>query len=302
MKSPVSLSTGVTYDRTSIQRWLDNGNNTCPATMQVLDSKDFVPNHTLQRLIQIWYNNNSSNHSQSAKPPQFRSLSSTQIADLIKQLLQGRIAKPVSFESFVKILCFASESADNRRFLSANDKFIDHLIVTVSAEVGSGPGSDPDLLEAVLKILHLIIASRDNNTSHVREKISNSCEFIPSLVRAVKTGRPGSRVAAVGITEELTHHPESKKPVFDHQELVPELLELVKHGKLEKDGEIQAVLSCLISLTSSRRNKIKLVRAGGVKLVGDIISVHGGACGDKRGWKLCSNDNKQANEGFEIGE
>nr|VDD52127.1 unnamed protein product [Brassica oleracea] len=36
MRSPVSLCTGVTYDRASIQRWLDGGNNTCPATMQVL--------------------------------------------------------------------------------------------------------------------------------------------------------------------------------------------------------------------------------------------------------------------------
>ncbi|PKI42264.1 hypothetical protein CRG98_037380 [Punica granatum] len=35
MTSPVSLSTGVTYDRSSIQRWLDTGNNTCPATMQL---------------------------------------------------------------------------------------------------------------------------------------------------------------------------------------------------------------------------------------------------------------------------
>ncbi|KAF2284975.1 hypothetical protein GH714_033954 [Hevea brasiliensis] len=43
MKSPVSLCTGVTYDRTSIQRWLDSGNNTCPATMQVLKSKELVP-------------------------------------------------------------------------------------------------------------------------------------------------------------------------------------------------------------------------------------------------------------------
>ncbi|KAA8531035.1 hypothetical protein F0562_005744 [Nyssa sinensis] len=43
MKSPVSLCTGVTYDRSSIQRWLDSGNNTCPATMQVLQNKDLRP-------------------------------------------------------------------------------------------------------------------------------------------------------------------------------------------------------------------------------------------------------------------
>ncbi|KAF7840082.1 U-box domain-containing protein 27-like [Senna tora] len=39
MKSPVSLCTGVTYDRSSIQRWLDNGNNTCPATMDMEDGR-----------------------------------------------------------------------------------------------------------------------------------------------------------------------------------------------------------------------------------------------------------------------
>ncbi|CAN1156429.1 U-box domain-containing protein 28 [Linum perenne] len=34
MKSPIILSTGVTYYRFSIQRWLDDGNNTCPTTMK----------------------------------------------------------------------------------------------------------------------------------------------------------------------------------------------------------------------------------------------------------------------------
>ncbi|CAA6667637.1 unnamed protein product [Spirodela intermedia] len=54
MKSPVSLCTGVTYDRSSIQTWIETGHNTCPATMQVLPTTDLVPNHTLHRLIQLW--------------------------------------------------------------------------------------------------------------------------------------------------------------------------------------------------------------------------------------------------------
>ncbi|KAJ0976620.1 hypothetical protein J5N97_012094 [Dioscorea zingiberensis] len=54
MRSPVSLCTGVTYDRTSIQRWLDSGNTTCPATMLPLPSTDLVPNLTLRRLISLW--------------------------------------------------------------------------------------------------------------------------------------------------------------------------------------------------------------------------------------------------------
>ncbi|EEE57145.1 hypothetical protein OsJ_07051 [Oryza sativa Japonica Group] len=54
MRSPVSLCTGVTYDRASIQRWIDSGNTTCPATMLPLPSTDLVPNLTLRRLIALW--------------------------------------------------------------------------------------------------------------------------------------------------------------------------------------------------------------------------------------------------------
>lgn len=54
MRSPVSLSTGVTYDRSSIQQWLDSGHITCPATCQPLSSTDLVPNLTLRRLIHLW--------------------------------------------------------------------------------------------------------------------------------------------------------------------------------------------------------------------------------------------------------
>ncbi|KAM1504147.1 hypothetical protein ACFX1R_000289 [Malus domestica] len=54
MKSPVSICTGITYDRSSIQRWLDDGNNTFPATMQLPYTKELLPNCNLQCLIQIW--------------------------------------------------------------------------------------------------------------------------------------------------------------------------------------------------------------------------------------------------------
>nr|CAD1818010.1 unnamed protein product [Ananas comosus var. bracteatus] len=51
MRSPVSLCTGVTYDRSSIQRWLDSGHRTCPATRLPLPSTHLVPNLALRRLI-----------------------------------------------------------------------------------------------------------------------------------------------------------------------------------------------------------------------------------------------------------
>lgn len=51
---PVTLSTGQTYDRASIEKWLAAGNLTCPVTMQKLHDPSMVPNHTLRHLIDQW--------------------------------------------------------------------------------------------------------------------------------------------------------------------------------------------------------------------------------------------------------
>ncbi|KAK3144722.1 hypothetical protein QOZ80_4AG0316950 [Eleusine coracana subsp. coracana] len=52
---PVTLSTGQTYDRPCIERWLAAGHRTCPVTMQPLgDAAALVPNRTLRHLIERW--------------------------------------------------------------------------------------------------------------------------------------------------------------------------------------------------------------------------------------------------------
>ncbi|EYU30497.1 hypothetical protein MIMGU_mgv1a007556mg [Erythranthe guttata] len=58
-KDPVTLSTGQTYDRIFIEKWLSEGNATCPVTMQKLDDSSIVPNHTLRHLIHEWIIDNS---------------------------------------------------------------------------------------------------------------------------------------------------------------------------------------------------------------------------------------------------
>jgi hypothetical protein len=44
---------GATYDRASIQRWLDFAHRTCPTTRLPLASTDLIPNLLLHRLIHL---------------------------------------------------------------------------------------------------------------------------------------------------------------------------------------------------------------------------------------------------------
>ncbi|XP_020201913.1 U-box domain-containing protein 8 [Cajanus cajan] len=52
MSDPVILSSGHTFERSSIQRWLDAGHRTCPITKLPLpEHPSLIPNHSLRSLI-----------------------------------------------------------------------------------------------------------------------------------------------------------------------------------------------------------------------------------------------------------
>lgn len=54
MSDPVILSTGHTYDRSSIERWLEQGHKTCPVTGMRLRHMELVPNFALRSAIADW--------------------------------------------------------------------------------------------------------------------------------------------------------------------------------------------------------------------------------------------------------
>ncbi|KAG0465241.1 hypothetical protein HPP92_019405 [Vanilla planifolia] len=54
MRDPVTVSTGQTYERSSILRWLKSGNKVCPVTGEKLVSSDLIPNSAVRRLIDLF--------------------------------------------------------------------------------------------------------------------------------------------------------------------------------------------------------------------------------------------------------
>lgn len=53
MTDPVMVDTGHTYDRSCIERWLQQGNRTCPVTGMRLRHLELMPNHALRNAIQV---------------------------------------------------------------------------------------------------------------------------------------------------------------------------------------------------------------------------------------------------------
>jgi hypothetical protein len=60
MRDPVTVCTGITYDRRPIQKWLAEGHTTCPTTMCHLENHILIPNLIVRRMIQSWVQENGS--------------------------------------------------------------------------------------------------------------------------------------------------------------------------------------------------------------------------------------------------
>ncbi|XP_068658176.1 U-box domain-containing protein 21-like [Aristolochia californica] len=116
MKDPVTLCTGITYDRQSIETWLDSGNNTCPVTNQVLKSFDQIPNHTIRRMIQDWCVDNRSFGIERIPTPRIP-ISSAAVSEMLLEISSATRLKEYSLlrESVKKMNRFCRESERDRR-------------------------------------------------------------------------------------------------------------------------------------------------------------------------------------------
>ena len=86
-----------------------------------------------------------------------------------------------------------------------------------------------------------------------------------------------------GVLESVASDPESKKAVFDNEELISELLKALYSNSdipnsnsdsgSNNEAAVVSILSTLVSLSSPRRNKLRFVRMGGVRIAAKIVKL-----------------------------
>ncbi|KAI9108686.1 hypothetical protein K1719_020333 [Acacia pycnantha] len=262
MKSPVSLSTGVTYDRSSIQRWLDNGNNTCPATMQILQTKEFVPNRTLHRLIQIW-SDSVANRVESADSPATRTVPSPdQVVDSMKYL-DGPGEN--CLDSLSRILYFAEESEENREFLAKLDGFVPSLVDLLDNVNGA-----VEMLERVVNALDAVLDKIEDREQLKKLMLKSHDNCLASLLLVLQQGGTGSKIGSARILRFIAVDAEAKYMIAEKEGLMSELLKSVAPDK--DPALIENGLSCLIAICTPKRNKLKLVHIGAIKALSQLLS------------------------------
>ncbi|EES07426.1 hypothetical protein BDA96_04G293500 [Sorghum bicolor] len=154
MDDPVTVSTGVTYDRRSIERWIFGcGRATCPATMQPLANLELTPNHTLKRVIGSWLDDRGrgSTSTSASSSPSTSSLSSPahELATPLSRVLEAerlRSALAGLEETPFKVTalkgmraCMAGDVAMQCEFVSSGGiQAVARVMAQALAESGAG--------------------------------------------------------------------------------------------------------------------------------------------------------------------
>ncbi|TKY73856.1 U-box domain-containing protein 27 [Spatholobus suberectus] len=260
MKSPVSLCTGVSYDRSSIQRWLDGGNNTCPATMQVLQTKDFIPNRTLHSLIQIW--SDSVRHQTASEPVPSPDQALRAIADLQTDSLR--------FGSLAKLLHFAKDSHQNKLFLAKAEGFVNKLVRFLGNVDAGETARSIEFLEQVVIVLGLILENVEDREGLKNSMLKEKQQSLDSLLLVLRRGSSDSKIASARVLQFIAVDAESKLLIAEKEGVVTELL---KSAAPERDPAlIENALASLVAISTPKRNKLRLVNLGAVKTLSKLLT------------------------------
>lgn len=265
MTDPVTISTGQTYDRASIQKWLKAGNKTCPKTGENLSSTELVPNTTLKKLIQQFCTDNRVSFSKSCNRNR----------DITRTISPGSsaAAHAMQFLSWflTRRLVFGTEQQKNKaayeiRLLTRASIFNRACLIEV--------GTVPPLLE--------LLATEDKTTQENAisalmklSKHSNGPENIMGhnglkpIISVLKNGLSlEAQQIAAAIIFYLCSVKEYRKSIGENQDAIPCLVELVKEGTT--CGKKNAVVA-IFGLLLLPRNHQRVIEAGAVHALVSII-------------------------------
>ncbi|KAE8686606.1 E3 ubiquitin-protein ligase PUB23-like [Hibiscus syriacus] len=265
MKEPVTIVTGVSYERKHIDKWFNvYKKKTCPATMQPLDDFDMTPNHTLKRLILAWRETLAAAPSSSSSPAQ----PSVKHGEMVS-LFNALDSSPFKVTCLKKIRAIIQLGDDTRsEFVNSGGlEAVVRMLVNQTAVDNCDLDSFQSFEEA-LGLLHLLPLSKEDKAFQVLSK----SEPMKSVATVLQRGSSEARFHAIIIFRKIA------KTGFDWNQLVEDrgtdlfksLLELVCDEICSKASSYALELLFEI-LASSKKSRSKAIEAGAVCVLIELL-------------------------------
>ncbi|CAN6829827.1 unnamed protein product [Brassica oleracea] len=276
MKDPVIVSTGITYDRNSIEKWLFTGKeNSCPVTKQVITETDLTPNHTLRRLIQSWCSLNASHGIETIptpKPP----ISKSEIERLIKDSSSSHKNQVKCLKRLRQIV---SENNTNKRCLEAAEvpeflaNIISNLVGTSSSlndmsnMLENRFDSSRSLMDEALSLLYHLDASETARKSLLNNK--KGTNLVKTLTKIMQRGIYESRAYATLLLKKILEVADPMQIILLERELFTEVVQIL-HDQISHKATKSAMQILMITCPWGR-NRHKAVEAGAASMIIELL-------------------------------
>ncbi|KAK4268447.1 hypothetical protein QN277_025104 [Acacia crassicarpa] len=268
MRDPVVVATGQTYDRESIQLWLESGHNTCPKTGQTLAHTDLIPNRALQNLIAMWcreqkilFETVGSNDKPHGVIINKAALEATRMT---ASFLVNKLSLSPSMEAanavVYELRVLAKTDSDSRACI-AEAGAIPLLISYLSFNVGS---QNPDLqVNAVTTILNLSIL--EANKTRIMET-DGAINGVIEVLRSGATWEAKANAAATIFSLSGIHS--YRRRLGRKTRVTRGLIDLARCGPT---GARRDALVAILTLAADRETVARLVEAGVVEMTAEVM-------------------------------
>ncbi|KAK4747170.1 hypothetical protein SAY87_026207 [Trapa incisa] len=260
MRDPVIVSTGQTYDRVSIQKWLMAGNRTCPQTQQVLSDTVLTPNNLVRQMVSKWCRTQGIQLSDSVTLTDVDSITDSD-RDFFSILLSRLSSSiPEQKEAAKELRLLTKRKPSFRVLFGESPDAISQLLNPLSSvrcDLQAGI-AHLDLQEDVITTL-LNLSIQDNNKKFVAETPS----VIPLLMEALRSGTIATRSNAAAALFTLSALDSNKALIGNCGALRP-LIDLLEEGH---PLVMNDVASAIFNLCINHENRARAVREGAVGVI-----------------------------------
>ncbi|XP_010541793.1 PREDICTED: E3 ubiquitin-protein ligase PUB22-like [Tarenaya hassleriana] len=285
MKDPVIVSTGITYDRESIEKWLFSGKNkTCPVTKQAVTDTDPTPNHTLRRLIQSWCTLNASygiERIPTPKPP----ICKSEIEKLIRDSASSYQNQVKTLKRLRQILL---ENATNRRCLeaagvpeflakilrdsidsynSSSSPSASNLNDLCYSNMENGFDSSKSLTDEALSLLYNLETSESVLKNLVNNE--NGIDIVQLLTKIMQCGIYESRAYASLLLKNILEVADPMQIIVLKTEIFTEVFQIL-HDQISHKAT-KSALQILVNICPWGRNRHKAVEAGAISVIIELL-------------------------------
>ncbi|RWR83318.1 U-box domain-containing protein 19-like protein [Cinnamomum micranthum f. kanehirae] len=267
MIDPVTVSTGQTYDRASIQKWFKAGNLNCPKTGEKLKNTDLTPNIAVHKLIQQFCYDKGVGATQT---------SNRSGRDLGRSLLAG---SPVAAESMRILAVFLVEKLSTGTAEERNKAAYEIRLLSKSSTLNRA-----SIVEAgaILWLLFMLSSSDPSTQENAIAALLNlskywkgktvifECGGLGSIVDVLRNGlKKEARQSAAGTLFYLSSVAEYREEIGKLPLAIPALVELVRNGATR--GKKNAVVALFGLMLFAGNHQIALV-AGIVPSLVDLLT------------------------------